>query len=152
VKCAICGRECHEGFLHLGGYCGEEHRREVLARHRRLLDELRREDVRALPESLVVPDFERLALKLAVHLLAGLGPELLERYRREAPWLLDPLAMALELKERILRQLPGEYVTLQEAVGHQRFFHGGTYSFKQPVPSRLVVEAMARANLVSIPE
>ena len=30
-----------------------------------------------------------------------------------------------------------------------RFFHGGTYAFKRPVPARLVVEAMERAGLVS---
>jgi hypothetical protein len=148
MTCAICGKACNRAFLHLGGYCGEEHRQEVLARHRRLLDELLREDARAMPETVTLPDFERFALKLAVHVLAGLNPSLLARYRREAPWLLDPLELSLELKDQILHQLPGEYVALEEARGPARFFRGGTYTFRQPVPARLLIEALARAGLV----
>jgi hypothetical protein len=148
VRCAICGKECNAAFLRLGGYCGEEHRREVLRRHHQRLDELRREELRAVPELLTVPDFERLALKLAVHLLAAMSPQTRLRYERQAPELLDPLELAAELKARILPQFPGGYAVLQEAVGHQRLFYDGTYSFPQPVPARVVLEAMERAKVL----
>ena len=54
MKCAICGKGCGEAFLRLGGYCGEEHREELLQMHRRRLGELRREDLRAVPDSLIL--------------------------------------------------------------------------------------------------
>jgi hypothetical protein len=133
-------------FLRLGGYCGEEHKQELLQQYRQQLDVLRKEDVRAMPEILAVPDFERLALKLAVHLLDRMNPEVRKLYRAIAPSLLDPLEMAAELKGLILAQLPASHVTLTEATGLQRFFVDGTYSFQQPVPSRLVLEALERLS------
>jgi hypothetical protein len=146
VKCAICGTPCDQAFLRLGGYCGEEHRDELLKRHRQRLDELRHEDVRAMPEVLAVPDFERLALKLAVHLLDRMNPTLRALYRAVAPSLLDPLEMAAELKGLILRQLPASHVTLEEAAGLQRLFFDGTYAFPQPVPACLVLEALEKTS------
>jgi hypothetical protein len=134
--------------LRLGGYCGEEHMQEVLRRHRQQLDELRHEELRAVPEALTVPDFERLALKLAVHILAAMSPQTRSRYERQAPELLDPLELAAELKARILPQLPAGYAVLEEAVGHQRLFFDGTYSFLQPVPAPVVLEAMERAKVL----
>src|SRR4051794_38107555 len=97
VQCAICGKECDQAVLRLGGYCGEGHRRELLGRHRRLLDQLRREELRAVPEALDVPDFERLVLKLAVRILDALSPDTRRCYREAAPGLLVPLEMAQEL-------------------------------------------------------
>jgi hypothetical protein len=149
MKCAICGKDCNEVVLHLGPVCGEERRQELLARHRRLLQELAGEKLRALPDPVFLPDFERFALKLAVHLLAGLSQDLVQRYRQEAPWLLNPLEVALEIKERILRLLPAEYVTLEDARGPLRLFFRGTYSFKGPVPARVVLEASVRAIALS---
>ena len=37
---------------------------------------------------------------------------------------------------------------LEEATGWARLFRDGTYGFKQPVPSGLVLEAMARAGIL----
>ena len=146
MQCAICGKPCNQAFLRLGGYCGEEHRDQLLKRHRQQLDVLRKEDVRAMPEILAVPDFERLALKLAVHLLDRMNPEVRKLYRAIAPSLLDPLEMAAELKGLILAQLPASHVTLTEATGLQRFFVEGTYSFQQLVPARLVLEALQKTS------
>ena len=146
MRCAICGEACNQTFLRLGGYCGEEHRDELLRRHHQRLDELRQEDVRAMPEVLTVPDFERLALKLAVHLLDRMHPVLRALYRAVAPSLLDPLEMAAELKRLLLRQLPASHVTLGEAAGLQRLFFDGTYAFTLPVPARLVLEALDKTS------
>ena len=151
MKCAICGKECNEAFLRLGGSCGEGHRRELLERHRRLLDELRREELRAVSEALGVPDFERLALKLAVRIIDAMTPDTRRRYREVAPRLLDPLEMAQELKARILPGLPGTHVVPEESAGHMRMFCDGTYSFRQPIPAALVLEAMERANVLPRP-
>jgi len=146
VKCAICGVPCDQAFLRLGGYCGEEHRQELLQQHRRRLDELRQEDVRAMPEILGVPDFERLTLKLAVHLLDRMSPPLRALYRAVAPALLDPLEMAAELKGLILRELPASHVRMEEITGLPSLFCDGTYSFTQPVPARLILEALEKTS------
>jgi hypothetical protein len=148
VRCANCDKDCNEAFLNLGGYCCDEHRDEILRRHRQLLDELRLEAPRQLPETFTLADFERFALKLAVHLLAGIGPTVRQMYQQRMPSLLNPLEMALELKERILLCLPAEYVTLQHAEGLARLFRGGTYFFRQPVPAALVVDALRQARLL----
>jgi hypothetical protein len=87
---------------------------------------------------------------LAIHLLAGIGPTVRQMYQQRMPSLLNPLEMALELKERILLCLPAEYVMLQPASGLARLFRGGTYSFRQPVPAALVVDALRQARLLPI--
>jgi hypothetical protein len=48
-NCVICGQDCRECVPRLGGYCCEEHKQEMLARHRRLLDELDREGLHVMP-------------------------------------------------------------------------------------------------------
>src|SRR5262249_41474493 len=93
---------------------------------------------------------DRFALKLAVFLLDRISPQVREMFRQRAPSLLEPVAMALELKERILRQLPESHVALEEAVGLARLFRSGTYSFRQPVPAALVAEALGRAGLLPL--
>lgn len=148
MKCALCGRPCREALLRLGPFCCDDHRRQLVQRHRRLLNELRREDLRAMPEVLTPPEFERLARKFAVHLLAVMTPELRERYRVLAPALLDPLEMAQELKARLLRQLPASHVRLTEARGLLRFFCDGTYALLQPIPAPLMREALVKARLL----
>jgi hypothetical protein len=150
VKCAICNTDCREAYLNLGAYCGEEHRREILRRHRLCLDELRREDPLKAPETFTVPEFDRFALKLAVFLLDRISPEVRELFRQQAPSLLEPVAMCLELKERILRQLPPSHVVLEEAAGLARLFRSGLYSFRQPVPAALVFEAIRKAGLLAL--
>jgi hypothetical protein len=148
VKCAVCGAECNQALLRLGGYCSEGHRQELLRRHHRLLDELRREPLLAMPEALAVPDFERFALKFAARLVEGMSQPVRRLYERQAPLLLDPLDMAGQLMARILPELPAAYVELQEATGLARLFHDGTYTFTRPVPARLVLEAMRRAHVL----
>ena len=150
MRCVICGRECHEAFMNLGAYCCDEHRAEVLRRHRALLDELHAEDPLHMPEAFGVPDFDRFVLKLAVFLLDRIGPQVRELFRQQAPALLEPAEMALELKERVLRQLPASHVELEEAVGLARLFRGGTFTFRQPVPAPLVIEAIRRAGLLPL--
>jgi hypothetical protein len=150
VKCKICGTDCREAYLNLGAYCCEEHRREIVRRHRAYLDELRREDPLRMPEAFGVPDFDRFALKLAVFLLDRIGPQVRELFRQKGPSLLDPVAMSLELKERILRRLPVSHVVLEEATGLARLFRSGLYSFRVPVPAALVVEAIRRAGLLPL--
>jgi hypothetical protein len=148
MKCAVCGADGDAALLHLGAYCCEEHGRELLRRHHALLDELRREELLVMPEALGVPEFERFVLKFAVRLVEGMSQPVRLLYLRQAPLLLNPLEMASELKARTLPHLPAEYVELEEATGWARLFRDGTYGFKQPVPSGLVLEAMARAGIL----
>src|SRR5262249_60054760 len=112
--------------------------------------ELRLEDPLTMPDLFRVPEFDRFVLKLAVFLLDRLSPQVRELFRKRAPSLLEPLEMALELKERVLRHLPASHVELEEAVGLARLFRGGTFSFRRPVPAPLVVEAIRRAGLLPL--
>jgi hypothetical protein len=137
-------------LTHLGGYCGPEHREEILRRHRQLVEELRRENPGRMPPALSRDDFERLALKLAVHWLDGLGPRARARCRRRLPLLLDPLDLALELKGRVLPLLPADLVELRGACGLGGLFLPGSYDFRQPVPAALVAEALRRAGLLRL--
>jgi hypothetical protein len=73
---------------------------------------------------------------------------LYQLYRDTSPELLEPLEMAAFVKALILDQLPASHVAREEARGLQQMFCDGTYSFRQPVPSRLVVEAMERAHVL----
>ena len=74
-----------------------------------MLDELRREDVRAMPEVLAVPDFERLALKLAVHLILGMNDGL---YRPFDQAIFDQFAAGYKhITETLQRQLHGLRIT-----------------------------------------
>jgi hypothetical protein len=134
-------------LFRLGGYCSQEHRQVLLDRHRALLGELLGEDPLAMPEVLDTRAFDRFALKVATHVLARMDEDLPRRYEREAPWLLDPLELALELKERLLRQLPASHVALEEARGWARLFRGGTYAFLQPLPADLLRQALLRAGI-----
>jgi hypothetical protein len=151
TRCALCGRPCAQSFSNLGGYCGPEHREEILRRHRQLVAELRREDPGQMPPALSRDDFERLALELAVRWLDGLGTEARARCRRRLPLLLDPLELALELKGRILPLLPADLVVLEGACGLGGLFLPGSYDFRQPIPAALVVEALRRAGLLRLP-
>jgi hypothetical protein len=150
VNCLICSQECQEAFLNLGAYCCEGHRLEILRRHQELLAELRREAPGRMPELFSVADFERFTLKLAVHLLDGISPAVRELFRRQMPLLLNPVEMALELKEHILLQLPSTVVALELASGPARLFRSGTYSFLQPVPKDLVLQAIRSARLLPL--
>jgi hypothetical protein len=137
-------------LTHLGGYCGPGHREALLRRHRRLVEELRREGPGRLPPALGRDDFERLALKPAVHRLDGLGPQARARCRRRLPLRLDPLELALELKGRILPLLLADLVELRGARGLGGLFLPGSYDFRQPIAAALVVEALRRAGLLRL--
>jgi hypothetical protein len=150
VKCSICGKECQESFLNLGAFCCEDHKQEVLTRHHNFVEELRREAPWQMPDRFSMDDFERFALKLEVRLLDALSPSVRELYRQTFPKLLNPLQMALELKEHILVQLPPSHVALEPAGGLSFLFHGGAYHFLQPIPADLVVEALRKAGLVAV--
>ncbi len=150
LKCAVCGKDSHLGFLRLGPYCSGGHREVLLRRYEEQVAKLRREDASVMPERFSLADFERFTLKLAVHLLSGMSKATRELYRRERPTLLDPMEMALELKERVLRELPASHVRMEEATGPAGLLHGGSYSFLMPVPAALVRQALEKADLSPI--
>src|SRR5262249_36823198 len=103
MLCAVCGKgPCRQRFVHLGGYCSDEHRQELLRRHEANLAELLGEDAALMPEELTEGDFERLMLKLAAHLLTGMSDAMCELYRQRTPALLDPLEMASDMKWLVL--------------------------------------------------
>jgi len=148
MKCAICGQDCNQALVHLGGYCSPEHKQQLLDKYRAHLKELREEPVLLMPETFTRADFERFTLKLAVHFLHRLSPLMLQRFRKQAPQMLSPLEMSLELKDLILHQLPDTHVSLQNATGLQWFLFAGTYCFKQPVPAQLIKQALVAAHII----
>jgi hypothetical protein len=150
MNCVVCGRPCHFALKHLGGFCGEEHRQELLRRHHALLDELRQEAPALMPAELREADFERLALKWAAFLLDHISPPLRRLYQERARALLGPLEMAAELKGHILRRLPPGHVEVASAPGLARLVHADVYAFRRPVPAALVVEAIRQAGLLPL--
>jgi len=151
VKCAICGKDSYALLLRLGAYCAEEHRLELLRRHQRLVEELRREEAAKMPEVLALADFERFVLKLAVRLVDSMSERVRKLYQGRAPALLDPLEMAEELKAHLLPHLPAGLVAIREAQGlSSLLFRAGTYRFLQPVPAALVIQALKKARFLPI--
>lgn len=149
MKCDVCNAEVSKGFLHSNGNsCSEDCSQILQGRRKAILDELRAEPIGQMPDKLDTMDFERFTLKFSVHFLDALKPKDRNKLKRNNPMMLLPEQFALEVKDQILRHIKPCYVSETEARGHERMFHGGSYCFRQPVPSEHVVDAMRKANLI----
>jgi hypothetical protein len=149
MECGICGKKTDTALMHAGPYCSPKHERMLRARRTALHDQLLAEPDFSLPDELDLPAFERFSLKVALKSLQTLCPKHRAEIEERMPLLLVPEEMALKVKEEILQHIPDEYVELQEARGHERLFHGGTFSFKRNIPAQVIIDALAQTSFVS---
>lgn len=150
MKCDICGKKADKGTLIMGeGFCCSAPCVEkATERRKKFHAELLSEDLMKMPKKVDVPEFERWTLKLAIQMLRGMNEATRAKLREGAPMMLVPETLCMDLKERIIRHVHKAYVSEVEARGHERLFHGGTYCFRQPVPSKHILEAAVNAELL----
>lgn len=149
MKCEICNAPASQGLLGLGFYCSAAHKAELLDQQKAVFDELRAEPVNEMPEQFDTHDFERWALKFAIHFLDGLSEQDQAFLAERNPMMLQPDQLALDFKDRIICHLHKAYVSETRARGHERLFHGGAYCFRQPVPAEKIIEAARKAQLIN---
>lgn len=151
MKCDYCGKEAEKGHLIFGqGFacstsCGDQ----MSAARQAFNDELAAEELCEMPEMLDTADFERWALKFAIHFIRKLSDGERKKLARNNPMLLVPEELALDFKERILRHVHRAYVSETNNRGHARLFCGGSYMFRKPVPAEHIVEACRQADLIA---
>lgn len=133
----------------MGFCCSEDCSQIAQGRRKAFHGELEAENLGELPDKLETADFERWALKLAIHCLKTLTEDQRRKIADANPMYLIPEQFALDLKDKILRHIPACYVSEVEARGHERIFHGGTYCFRQAVPSEVIVKACKQAQILA---
>lgn len=150
MKCEICEQEASAGNLifGLGFVCSEDCAQIAHGRVKHYHDELRAEPLETMPEQFETGDFERWALKLALHCIETMDKRTKTKISQNNPMMLIPENLSLELKDQILNHIPRCYVSEVEARGHERIFHGGTYCFRQPVPKATIYEACKKAQIL----
>jgi hypothetical protein len=151
MKCDICSGESEKGFMIFGqGFvCSEDCSQIAQSRRKAWHDELLAEALNEMPESLSTGAFERWSLKFALHFLKSLSEADRAKIGKSNPMLLIPEQLALDFKERILRQIHPAYISEIEYKGHSRLFCGGEYCFRQNVPAEKIVEACRKAELIN---
>lgn len=150
MKCDVCGQEASSGSLMFGfGFtCSEDCSQIAHGRVKSYHEELTAEPLGQMPDNMETADFERWALKLALHMVKGMDEKIRQKIQANNPMMLVPENLSLELKDQIIRQIPKCYVSEVEARGHERIFHGGTYCFRQPVPKDVIYKACQKAQVL----
>jgi hypothetical protein len=151
LECAICGKPSHSALMHVGAYCSNPCKKELMARDVKECEALLAEPVDVMPEEFDLPAFERYALKVAVHMIATLPPVEKARWVKKMPMLLVPGNLADEIKAKSIPHIPLDFVSALEANGHERFFYSGTYQFKKSVPKEVIIKAMVEGRVFRRP-
>lgn len=149
MKCEVCNQETNKGFMCSNGIACSEDCAQIL--HGRLDCEyakLKAEPITEMPEAFTVGDFERWTLKVSLHILEGCTKATRKKLSNNNPMMLVPDQLALEIKDRILKHIPHQYVSSAEVKGHMRMFYGGEYMFRQPIPRGIVVAAAKEAQVI----
>jgi len=149
MTCGLCEKEINEGYgvpsigLVCKG-CGPKAGEQRKSLHTLLLEQA----LEVTPDELDLGQFETFALKFSLHALRDMSPKTKEKFRKNCPLLLVPEEFALVIKEKILDQIPLNYVSSQDAVGHERLFHGGAFQFKRKLPKDVLFKALVKAKLL----
>jgi len=150
IKCQVCGKKLKraKGVPGHGWACPKGCVEKLLAKrevyHKELLDE----GLLEMPDRLKLVDFERFALKYALHVLRELSGEERELVRQKMPTMLVPEELALDIKDKLLRHISSGFFVAEEARGHARLFHGGTYKLENPIPAKVMIRALSDAKLI----
>ena len=140
MSCKYCGADSpkNTGWRvgAWGPFCSNECSQAFRAERDKLHTDLREEPLDTLPENVSLADFELFALKIAVHAVPEMMPEL---DIQPQSWQRHPDLVAMLIKERLLAELPEEYVrTWTEGAGWAR---SSRYSFERPIPKDIVLRA-----------
>ncbi len=147
TKCAICGKPAKQALVGLGWFCSAACKQKLIDEDKAYKEELLAEGVEVMPDEFDLQTFERYMLKVSLHFLKTLPTDMRKKWMKKCPLMLSPDDLCLELKDRVLKQMPLNYVSSMDAEGHVRLFHGGTYMFKRKVPKNVIVDAMTKAKV-----
>jgi hypothetical protein len=147
AQCSHCGNAVgeHSYLSFHGHFCSDSCSAAASAKRNALHVALLGEPLPEMPEQLSVADFERFALKLALHTIrddtsVSSSPDPARRI------LSIPEVMALAIKERIILKLPDGFVISERS----RALLGPdyTYDFNRAVPRSLVMKASQEAGVI----
>lgn len=144
MNCIVCGTELMD--VHVtpwGSVFSDDYRQELAARTERLFSALLLEPIDEIPAEVTVADFERWALKVAVHFIDSLKTA--GKFELIASHLQRPEFMSLEIKERVCQHIPDGYVTIQR--NPSPLPPDWFYSFVRPIPKGVVLAASMATGL-----
>lgn len=147
MKCDICGTETNSAtVVFLVGYaCSEDCAQIAQGRRKARHDELAAEPLALMPDALTTHDFERWALKLAVHIIRGLPEDKRHEIEDANPIMLTPEVLSLDLKDQILRYVPRAYYSEAKT---PRGIADAEFMFRQPVPRAVITLAAQKAGII----
>lgn len=145
MKCHVCNEEHGDGYLTPLGFacraCGDASTAEWKA----ICDKERGLPIDDGPDDYDMAEFERFALRLALHFLEQ--ESLVEKLKQSNPMMCCPSEFALWIKEQIIQVAPKHFSTW-EARGHSRIFHGGTFRIIGTLRKSDVIAAAQEAGLL----
>ncbi len=149
MKCTICGKTSDDRRAVIGaGIVCPDCATAAQQRRRELHATLLAEDLADMPDVLDMAAFERLVLKYALHFMRDILPEQRDAVLRANPAFIIPEELALWAKDRILQEIPHQYLSFTQVRVHDRIFPRGEYRFVKQIPARIMYAAMRKAKLV----
>lgn len=146
MQCVECDREVNSGLLTSLGFSCNDCGDKVAAKWKEICDRELSLPLDDGPEEYDLEEFERFALRLAVHFLAAPGVK--RKLKKVNPMLVSPGELSLEFKDRIINAAP-DYFSTWQARGHERIFHGGTFRIIGNIPKGEAIAAAVRAGILS---
>lgn len=75
-------------------------------------------------------------------------PGYFDKLRENNPLMTIPEHLCLDFTEKVLNVIPREYYESQNARGHERMFHGGTFRLLKPIPKEALITALIKAQII----
>ena len=148
VECSHCGKHASHVSRLIGPWCSEECREVLLKQRADYEQELHDYDLSTIPEFLTVPDFERLAIAVAIQFLDRMTEAERKEWSSKLAVLPIPDQLALAIKEHVVKGLPEQYVEVTPTTGLKHLFvQAGTYTFRQPVPRDLIISGLIEIGI-----
>lgn len=149
MKCNSCGEESNAGFITFIGFvckkpeCMEKADKARKDFYKKKWDS--NEEVPACGNALNM-NLGRFAFMFIKNLKKE-NRLLYEKIRANNPIFLIPEELQLKITEDILTKLPKEYIAeVNDAKGHERMFHGGTFQLAKAIPGEVLCKALADAG------
>lgn len=149
MKCNICGEEVTTGSFGtmVGFVCKNPECEKKAAKKRKdfFAREWKAKDITGGGEL-----NENLTL-FAYHWLKEVKkhyPESYSKIRLNNPMMTIPEELMLDFTEKVINGLPPGYTESENARGHERLFHGGTFKIVKTIPKAVYVAAIIKAGLI----
>jgi hypothetical protein len=146
MKCHVCEQDAASGFLTPLGFACKACEAVSCQQWKEICDRERDLPLDDGPDEYDLEEFERFALRLAVHLLAN--KTFFRKLKKANPFMCSPSELSLHLKQLIINAAPDRFSTW-EARGHERIFHGGTYRMIGTITKERVIEATKKAGIIA---